>query len=82
MLTTDQLDALRGAMMTAEQVNALRDAILQYERTIGYPELAERLGISVAQCRRMVSARRIKPILSGARTARFHWPSVVAQLQK
>ena len=68
--------------MTPEMLEEIRRAILEGERTIGYPELAARLGVTVRACKRLVAARCIRPIISGQKTKRFHWLSVVAQLQK
>ena len=66
----------------AAALAAIRTAIIEGEATIGYPELAKRLGVSVATCKRMVSARIIRPMVNMHKVKRFHWPSVVAQMQR
>ena len=68
--------------MLLTAVRELRNVLLHGENCIGYPELAARLGVSIRACKRMVASRRIRPIISGQKTKRFHWLSVVAQLQK
>lgn len=68
--------------ISKEAVETIREAVLDGERLLAYPELAERLNISVDTARGLVAARIIRPSIKRGNVVRFHWPSVVDQMRR
>jgi DNA-binding transcriptional regulator YhcF (GntR family) len=67
--------------LTAEQFAELEAT--QGGRLLSYRELAGRLGLGERTVKELKAARMITPVLAyGSNVVRFHWPSVIAELEK
>ena len=62
--------------------DVLAKTIRSDDQLIDYSELALRMRISERFARKLKNARIIRPVLEMGKTVRFHWPSVLIQLQE
>jgi hypothetical protein len=60
----------------------IKEAIAEDECLLDYPELARRLRLGVRATKNLVNRGKITPVLRYANVARFHWPSVLLELNK
>jgi hypothetical protein len=72
---------IRSELRLADE-SALEIAAQPPERLLTIEELAERLQYSVGWFRQQVKFGRILVIAFNRRAWRFHWPTVIATLQK